>query len=317
MSKTEDFVVIEDMGAQPRWLGDGKTAECGPTYAQLHAVIHGKPLVAVTVSDNDYHTPPSLVRLAMAEAAAHKAVYLLWPTWPEEQRPRMIAAVRPCADWLRSHAEFLNASQPRRDVLLFLPFRQWVRDKKCVVSELAAELTAANVQYEVADEAAFIDKLGQSRVALVESKKVLNAAEQDALKAFQAGGGALVASDGKHWQRALKKALVQPSLTLKAPKTVRGVVRDSDTATVVFLHNLHIERLSSFEDRVTPAENLTVTVRVPFKTVKAVRVSTADQGVASGPVEYTVKEDDNGNTLTVQIPLLDIALMLIIEKGAA
>jgi hypothetical protein len=185
------------------------------------------------------------------------------------------------------------------------------------VSELAAELTAANVQYEVADEAAFIDKLGQSRVALVESKKVLNAAEQDALKAFQAGGGALVASDGKHWQRALKKALVQPSLTLKAPKTVRGVVRDSDTATVVFLHNLHIERLSSFEDRVTPAENLTVTVRVPFKTVKAVRVSTADQGVASGPVEYTAKEDDNGNTLTVQVPLLDIALMLIIEEGGA
>jgi hypothetical protein len=304
------------MGAQPRWMPDGKTAECGPTYAQLHAVIHGKPLVAVTVSDNDYHTPPSLVRLAMAEAAAHEAVYMLWPTWPEEQRPRMIATVRPCADWLRAHTGFLNASQPRRDVLLFLPFRQWVTNKSCTISEVAAELSAANVQYEVADEDAFIAKLGQSRVALVESAKVLNAAEQDAVKAFQAKGGILVIADNKHWQRTLKKAFPHASLTLQAPKTVRGVVRDSDTATVVFLHNLHIERLSSFEDRVTPAEDLTVTVRVPFKEIKTVRVSTADEGVASGPVEYTAKEEGSGKALTVKIPRLDIATMLVIEKGA-
>ena len=317
MSKTEDFVVIEDMGAEPRWLGDGKTAECGPTYAQLHALIHGKPLVAVTVSDNDYHTPPDLVRLAMAEAAAHQAVYMLWPTWPEEQRPRMIAAVRPCADWLRSHTEFLNASRPRRDVLLYLPFRQWVKDKKCAVTELAAQLTCANVQYEVADEEAFLATLAQSRVTLVESGHVLNAAEQDAVRAFKAGGGTLVAGDGKHWQRVLQTAVPRPSLTLQAPETVRGVVRDTADTAAVFLYNLHVERLSSFEDRVTAAERLTVTVRVPFKDVKAVRISTADAGIASGPVEHTAREEDGGKCITVEIPRLDIAMMVIIEKGTA
>jgi hypothetical protein len=317
MSKTEDFVTIEDMGSQPRWMAGGKTAECGPTYAQLHAIIHGKPLVAVTVSDNDYHTPPNLVRLAMAEAAAHQAVYLLWPAWPEEQRPRMIAAVRPCTDWLRSHTDFLNAGQPRRDVLLYLPFRRWVKEKKCAVTELAAELTAANVQYEVVDEEAFSAKLAQSHVAVVESVQVLNAAEKDALNDFKAGGGTLVIGDEKHWQRALRKAIPHPSLTLKAPETVRGVVRDSDTATVAFLYNLHIERLSSFEDRVTPAENMTVTVHVPFKEIKAVRTSTADKGIPSGSVEYTAKEEDGGTRITVKIPRLDIAMMLIFEKGAA
>ncbi len=316
MSKEEDFVTIEDMAAQPRWMADGKTAECGPTYAQLQGIIHGKPLVAVTVSDNDYHTPPHLVRLAMAEAAAHQAVYLLWPTWPEEQRARMIAAVRPCTDWLRSHTEFLNASKARRDVLLYLPFRQWVRETKCAVTALANELTAANVQYEVADEEAFTMKLAQARVALVESEKVLNAAEQDAIKTFKAKGGVLVAGDGRHWQKAMHKALPHPSLSLEAPKTVRAVVRDTATTTVVFLHNLHIQRLSSFEDRVTPAEHLGVTVRVPFKEIKSVRVSTADEGIASGAVEYTAKEEDSGACITVKIARLDVAMMVIIEKGA-
>jgi hypothetical protein len=200
-------------------------------------------------------------------------------------------------------------------VLLFLPFRRWVTEKKCAVSELAAELTAANVQYEVADEDAFCAKLAQSRVALVESAQVLNAAEQDAVKSFKAAGGTVVASDDKNWLDTLQKALPQSSLTLHAPKTVRGVVRDSDTATVAFLYNLHIERLSSFEDRVTPAEHLAVSVRVPFREVKSVRVSTADEGIASGPVEYTVEEEKDGKTLTVQIPRLDIAMMLIIERG--
>ena len=104
---------------------------------------------------------------------------------------------------------------------------------------------------------------------------------------------------------------------LNAPVTVRGVVRDSGTATVLFLHNLHIERLSSFEERVTPAENLAVTVRVPFREIKAVRASTADEGVVSGPVEYTAEDDNDGKCVTVQVPRLDIATMLIIEKGTA
>jgi hypothetical protein len=173
------------------------------------------------------------------------------------------------------------------------------------------------VQYEVVDEDAFCAALGRSHVALVESANVLTTAEQAAVKAFKGNGGTLVVGDGKHWQDTLHKALPHPALTLEAPKTVRAVVRDTDTATAVFLHNLHIERLSSYEDRVTPAENLTVSVLVPFKDIKSVRVSTADEGIPSGLIEYTAKEEDNGVVITMKIPRLDVAMMLTVEKGAA
>src|SRR5213075_1980180 len=61
MSKVEDLVVVEDMSSQPRVLPGGKTVEYGPTYKQLSAISHGKPVVAVTIADSDYHTAPDLV----------------------------------------------------------------------------------------------------------------------------------------------------------------------------------------------------------------------------------------------------------------
>jgi len=47
MSKTEDYVVVEDMSSQPRILPNGQTIEYGPTYKQLTAISHGKPVVDV------------------------------------------------------------------------------------------------------------------------------------------------------------------------------------------------------------------------------------------------------------------------------
>ena len=104
MSKTEDFVVVEDEGGMPRSLPNGQTHEYAPTYKQLLAVSHGKPVIAVTLAESDYHTPPHLVRLGMAEATANGAGYLGWPTWPENQRQRMIDLVRPQADFFRTNA---------------------------------------------------------------------------------------------------------------------------------------------------------------------------------------------------------------------
>ena len=123
MSANEDFVTIEDMVSQPRSLPDGRAIEYGPTYEQLRAIIHGKPLVVCTIAEADYHTPPHLTRLAIAESAAHGASYLLWPTWPEAVRGKMIDAVRPEVDLLGQHRQWLANTQPRRDVLLFLPAR--------------------------------------------------------------------------------------------------------------------------------------------------------------------------------------------------
>src|SRR5689334_24969958 len=119
------------MSSQPRVLPEGRTVEYGPVYGMLHAIAHGKPVVAVTIADGDYHTPPNLMRLAMAEAAAHGASYLAWPTWPPEQRQRMIDAIRPEADFLRDNAPLLDGASPRADVLLFLPMRGWLDTSDC------------------------------------------------------------------------------------------------------------------------------------------------------------------------------------------
>jgi hypothetical protein len=130
MSQAEDLVVVEDMSSQPRTLPNGQTLEYGPTYRQLHSISHGKPVVAVNLAEADYHTPPSLVRLALAEAAAHGSSYLSWPTWPEPERQRMISLIRPEVDFLRHNASLLNDAQPRLDAILFLPFRKWVTTNK-------------------------------------------------------------------------------------------------------------------------------------------------------------------------------------------
>ena len=149
MSKAEDFVVVEDMETQPRLLETGKVVEYGPTYRQVSAISHGKPVVAVTIAAGDYHTPARLVRLAMAESAAHGASYLSWPTWPEPERARMIKTILPQTEFLREHADLLNDVTPVEDVLVFLPMRAWLDNDQCPVSPLVAELTRRNVCYAV------------------------------------------------------------------------------------------------------------------------------------------------------------------------
>src|SRR6185436_12689961 len=176
MSKTEDFVVVEDMSSQPRTFANGRIIEYGPTYKQLNGLSHGKPVVAVTIADTDYHTAPNLVRLAMAEAAANGSSYLAWPTWPEEQRERMISTIRPEADFLSRNAELLDKGTPRQDVTLFLPFRKWLETGDCAASKLAAELGRANIQYAVIcedDLTAFMRERKETSKGQTQRAKVL------------------------------------------------------------------------------------------------------------------------------------------------
>ena len=125
MSRAEDLVVVEDMSSQPRVL-NGQAVEYGPTYRQLFAISHGKPVVAVCLADADYHTPANLVRLAMAEAAANSASHLWWPTWPEAERQRMAQIISPQAKFLRDHAALLNQTTIRNDAVLWLPMRNFL-----------------------------------------------------------------------------------------------------------------------------------------------------------------------------------------------
>jgi hypothetical protein len=320
MSQAEDLVVVEDMSSQPRTLPNGQTIEYGPTYEQLRAISHGKPIVAVNLAEADYHTPPSLVRLAQAEAAAHASSYLSWPTWPEPERQRMISQIRPQADFLRRNAGLLNDSQPRRDVILFLPFRKWVTTNQCVTSRLAAALTRANVQYEAICE----DELQPNsrtfaawrgaKVLLSESRNDFTLSELKQLKAITPAGGTLVTADNANWLREVQSRIGEPSLTVEGPSSLRAVVRDQSKRTIIHLLNLNVQRRSSFEDHVEPATNILLTCRVPFVHVRSVHGLTADGNSASGPLPFRTKSTDQGTVVQAKVPRLEISLIVVIER---
>lgn len=315
LSKTEDLVVVEDMSTQPRVLPDGKIFECAPSYKQLHAISHQKPIVAVTIAEADYHTPPNLICLAMTEAAAHQASYMLWATWPDEMRPKMVAAVRPYADWLRSHADLLNAMMPRNDVMLFLPFRQWVNTESCAVSELAAQLSRRNIQYGVFSEDDFESTLSaKPRVLLMEKLDVLIQRERETLASFEKSGGKVMTSDSSKWVESLLKEVGQPSLCIEGPETVRGIVADLPGMTAVWLYNLNVQRLSSYEDKVIPAEDLAIRVRVPFTRVDSVILSSADKDAPSGKVDFTTEAEDESTTVQFGLDRLRLASLIVIRE---
>ncbi len=318
MSENEDFVTIEDMVSQPRALPDGRTIEYGPTCEQVRAIVHGKLLVVCTIAEADYHTPPHLTRLAMAEAAAHGASYLLWPTWPESVRGKMIDAVRPEVDLLRQHRQLLAAAQPRRDLILFLPARGWIDGDVCKASALAAELSRANLQYEVVCEDDFqLPRLQAARVLLVESLSVLTLKEKAIAETFPRAGGAVIAADGGDWLNQIRAQIGAPAVTVRGPATVRAVVRDLTQKTLVHLLNLNVIRRSSFEDEVRPAENVQLTVRVPFRTACTVRAITADEKGTSGNLPADFHADSQGGTVAFIVPRLGISAIVELVPGAA
>ncbi len=314
MSKAEDLVVVEDESTQPRAEANGQVFEYGPTYKQLHAISHGKPIVAVTIANGDYHTAPNLMRLAMAEAAANNASYLSWPTWPEDQRNRMIAAVRPQADFLRRNEELLNNAPFRTDVALYLPFQHWVKTDQCATSALAATLTKENIQYRVISENE-LDSFANEKprpVLLVESRSVFTWREQPAVATIDKQESAIVAADQPNWLQQLRRTIVKPSVTVTGAPNVRAVVHDQDGRTIVHLYNLNIQRLSSFDDKVTPATDVGLSVTTPAN-VRSVRMLSADGSGASRPLKFQALGTGNGGSIATTIPRLEISAIVVLE----
>jgi hypothetical protein len=314
MSKAEDFVVVEDQNTQPRAEANGQVLEYGPTYKQLHAISHGKPIVAVTIANVDYHTAPNLMRLAMAEAAANNASYLSWPTWPEDQRKRMIAAVRPQADFLRRNEDLLNEAPLRADVVLYLPFQRWVKTDKCAASALAAALTKENFQYRVISEDD-LDSFAKQKsrpALLVESRKIFTFREQPAVAAAEKQGPGIVTADQPDWLQQLRRKIIKPSVTVTGPPNIRAVVHDQDGRTIVHLYNLNVQRLSSFEDKVTPAMDIGLSIKTPAA-ARSVSIRTADASGTSGPLKFQGVPAGDGMLVSTKIPRLDVSAIILIE----
>jgi hypothetical protein len=272
--------------------------------------------VAVTLVNDDYHTAPHLMRLAMAEAAAHGASYLSWPTWPEGQRERMIKIVRPQADLLRRNEALLNDTTPRADVVLFLPFQRWLIIDECAASALAVQLTKANFQYRVVDEDGLAALANESRLPaglLIESESVLTPEQNDLIAQLKKNGVSVIAADRGDWLATLQQRIGEPSVAIEGSPTVRAVVHDQPEKTVVHLFNLNVQRLSSFEDRITPINDVKVRVRVPFKP-RDVSIQSADEGTTKGALQFDLDADENQQTVPVTVPRLDISAIITIDK---
>ncbi|MGZ5543443.1 MAG: hypothetical protein ACXWIU_02110 [Limisphaerales bacterium] len=310
MSKVEDLVVVEDESSQPRTLPNGSTVEYGHMYELLHAISHHKPVVAVTIVDGDYHTAPNLMRLAMAEAAAHNASYLSWPTWPEKERERMCAAVRPEADLLRTSAPLLNLTPRRADVVFYIPFEKWPTLSDTELINCVSVLENKNIQFVAACE----DNIGEYLKAKPMPVVVALGKRDDIhLDPFRTSHGVVVSTtDDKNWIGDMQKALKNPP-TFKVPPSVRVVVRDQPERTIVHLLNLNVQRISSFEDKVTPVFDISLKLHVPLKQVRSVEALTADESATQGTVEFAAAQVEDGSDISFQVPSLDISTIIVIQ----
>jgi hypothetical protein len=285
LAQAEDWILLEDMGNQPRTLPAGQQIEYAPTYELIHSISHDKPIVAITIADADYHTPPNLTRLAMAEAAAHNASYLLWPTWPENIRSAMSSSIRSEADFLRTHADLMSIPE-RADVILYLPYQTWPTAKDCHALTIARALTANNISYKVTTDS--------------------SAPAQGVLLDFP-GSPRSIDTSKPDWLTTLRSQL--PSAITTTNPSLRVTIHDDPARTVVHLLNLNIQKISSYQDKIVPLAGVKISFTTPLPSIKTITAFSADPAATQGPIPFTIAD----HTITLSVPAISISTILVIE----
>jgi hypothetical protein len=74
-----------------------------------------------------------------------------------------------------------------------------------------------------------------------------------------------------------------------------------------------VQRLSSFQDKVTPALGVSVKLHVSMKHVRSVRTLTADSDATHGEVSFSSKKDATGSEVSFQVPKVGISAIVVIE----
>jgi hypothetical protein len=91
------------------------------------------------------------------------------------------------------------------------------------------------------------------------------------------------------------------------------VVRDQGRRTIVHLLNLNIQRLSSFEDKVTPASDIGIQVRVPLKRVHKVRLLTSDEPQLPELLPFVTRTDKGDTVVDFKVCRLAVSVIAVIE----
>jgi len=312
MSKAQDFVVIEDMRTAPRTTADGKVYEMGPVYSLLNAILGGKPLVAVTIADSDYHTPPNLTNLAIFEGFAHQTNYMLWPTWQEQYRDKMMQAVRPFVLWLQKHKGLFEQSQPRQDVLLYFPFEQWVHNKECKELDITRELRRRNIQFGVASEENFEEAFKNATIIIATHQDFTPSSQKNSiLKLCEMHKKHFIEVKNTSFVKEVEKCLTTPSIKLQSDGSIRGILRDTPDGVILFLYNLGVEKVSSYEDKVFSVSSVSVSVRIPSYKVSKITLSIPDREQTIATYELD-QLDPKYSYLKFLIPELPLSTILTV-----
>ena len=102
------------------------------------------------------------------------------------------------------------------------------------------------------------------------------------------------------------------SIVIHGPPTVRAVVWDQSGRTIVHCLNLNIQKVSSFEDKINPAADVQIEVRVPFRRVRAVRILSAESAPGE-KLQFTARWEGGRSFVKTVVPRLDISAILVIE----
>jgi len=313
MSTSQDFVVIEDMGSAPRRTSQGKTIECGPVYDLVHSIIGSKPLVAVTIADGNYHTPPNLTNLAIFEAFARNTNYMLWSTWEESQREKMIQVIRPFVQWLKRNSFPIITSKRRYDVLLYFPFEEWSKHEDCKELNIVKRLNQSNILYAVASEDNFKEYFSGVNIILASEPEFTPPSYSISIAELcQKSNKIFIDASRPNFQTELNTYLLHPSLKISGNEMVRGTILETHDTVFILLYNLNIERISSYEDKVIPARDIPISVRISNPSIGKILLSTPEREQDIADYEIT-KLGDTDAYLTFHIPELPLAGIVIIK----
>jgi len=324
-SAQEDFVTIEDMSSQPRRQGD-RYVSYGSTLRLIHSLDHGRPL-SICTTDGDYIGPPNLMGLAIAECTAHDAAYMVWSCWEPAYRSGFAAGVNRYHAFLANHRERFDHSQAVPELLLLWPYENWVHESQCRTAELARELSAANLQYEVVVEADLTASRlrGVQTVVRCGAEALARPASRELLQAFERRGGRVIsigtapqtsrtdkaaaaspAGRSAKWDLTnLIQALGTNAVTVESGAGVRAVVRRARSGEyLLHLYNLNVTRQDTYHDRVEPVENVRVSWRLPAggQEPRMLQLFTPDESGTSGSVDAHWHKVENEIRVAFIIP---------------
>lgn len=313
MSKSQDFVVIEDMGSAPHRTSQGTTVECGPVYDLVNSIIGSKPLVAVTIADRDYHTPPNLTNLAIFEAFARNTNYMLWPIWEESQQGKMLQTIRPFMQWLKRNAPPIITSKRRYDILLYFPFEEWSKHEDCKELNIVRKLNQLNILYAVASEDNFKGYFTEANIILASETGFIPPPYSTSITELcRRNNKIFIDASRPNFEKELKTCLLHPSIKIQGNEMVRGIIRETSDTVFILLYNLNIERISSYEDNIIPARDISISVRISNPSIGKILLSTPEREQDIADYEIT-KLGDTDAYLTFHIPELPLAGIVIIK----